>query len=115
MVSFSSIGNSTQVERSPGSSTPAGSRSFFQGGFPSWISSARAVGTLAAAAAIAPPEGGYPSIYRPRNPRASVLYQLMEARYEDVKACREERSRSGTGSGEASSMTSSPDTLTAAL
>jgi len=49
------------------------------------------VGTLAAAAAIAPPEGGYPSIYRPRNPRASVLYQLMEAHYEDVKACREER------------------------
>ena len=69
----------------------AGSRSFFQGGFPSWISSARAVGTPTAAPAITPSEGGYPSIYRPRNPRASVLYQLMEAHFEDVKACWEER------------------------
>ena len=44
-----------------------------------------------AAPAINPSEGGYPSIYRPRNPRASVLYQLMETHFEDVKACWEER------------------------
>ena len=37
------------------------------------------MGTLAAAPAIIPSEGGYPSIYRSRNPRASVLYQLIEA------------------------------------
>lgn len=43
------------------------------------------------APAIAPPEGSYPSIYRPRNPRARVLYRLMEAHYEDAKACWEDR------------------------
>jgi len=49
------------------------------------------VGTLAAAPDIAPSKGGHPSIYRPRNPRESVLYQLMEAHYEDVKAAWENR------------------------
>jgi len=41
--------------------------------------------------AIAPPEGGYPSIYRPRNPRASSLYQLFDSLYETVKGLWEER------------------------
>ena len=36
------------------------------------------MGTLAAAPAITPPEGGYPSIYRHRNPRATLLYQLVD-------------------------------------
>ena len=49
------------------------------------------MGTLAAAPDIAPSKGGHPSIYRPRNPRESALYQLMEAHYEDVKAAWENR------------------------
>ena len=32
-----------------------------------------------------------PPLYRPRNARASLLYQLLEAYYEDVKAVWEER------------------------
>jgi ribosomal protein S27E len=31
------------------------------------------------------------SLYRPRNPRKTALYQLMEAHYEDVKASWEDR------------------------
>ena len=32
-----------------------------------------------------------PALYRPRNARATALYQLLEACYEDVKAIWEER------------------------
>ena len=32
-----------------------------------------------------------PALYRPRNARATALYQLLEAYYEDVKAIWEER------------------------
>ncbi len=32
-----------------------------------------------------------PALYRPRNARATTLYQLLEAYYEDVKAIWEER------------------------
>ncbi len=32
-----------------------------------------------------------PALYRPRNARATDLYQLLEAYYEDVKAIWEER------------------------
>ena len=43
------------------------------------------------AAAIAPREGGYPSIYRARNPQCSYLYQLLETHFDDVKAQWEDR------------------------
>ncbi len=49
------------------------------------------MGAMAAAPALVPRPGGYPSLYRPRNARASPLYQLLEAYYEDVKAVWEER------------------------
>ncbi len=32
-----------------------------------------------------------PALYRPRNPRATAPYQLLEAYYEDVKSVWEER------------------------
>ena len=44
-----------------------------------------------------------PALYRPRNARATTLYQLLEAYYEDVKAIWEERFEKNTASGEASS------------
>jgi len=43
------------------------------------------VGSLAASPPLAS-EGGYPSLYRPRNVRATALYQLLESYYEQVKA-----------------------------
>ncbi len=47
---------------------------------------------LAASPALAPSQQGpAPPFYRPRNARASPLYQLMEAYYDDVKAVWEER------------------------
>ncbi len=49
------------------------------------------MGAMAATPALVPRPGGYPSLYRPRNARASPLYQLLEAYYEDVKAVWEER------------------------
>ena len=49
------------------------------------------MGVMAAHPALVPRPGGYPSLYRPRNARASPLYQLLEAYYEDVKAVWEER------------------------
>ena len=49
------------------------------------------MGAMAATPAPVPRPGGYPSLYRPRNARASPLYQLLEAYYEDVKAVWEER------------------------
>ena len=47
--------------------------------------------TLAAAPSLAPVEPGYPPIYRPRSPRTTVLFQLVEAHYEDVKSLWEDR------------------------
>ena len=44
-----------------------------------------------------------PPLYRPRNARASPLYQLLETYYEDVKAIWEERFEKNSVSGEASS------------
>jgi len=49
------------------------------------------VATLAAAPSLAPVEPGYPPIYRPRSPRTTVLFQLVEAHYEDVKSLWEDR------------------------
>ena len=44
------------------------------------------MGLAASSQPLAPP-----ALYRPRNPRATALYQLLEAYYEDVKAVWEER------------------------
>jgi len=41
--------------------------------------------------AAASPEKTTPLLYRPRRPRATTLYQLLEAYYDDVKAVWEER------------------------
>jgi len=49
------------------------------------------VGTFTATPAIVASERGYPSLYRPRNPRASPLFLLVEARYEELKALWEDR------------------------
>ena len=48
------------------------------------------MGTLAASLPF-PSEGGDPSLYRPRNVRATPLYQLLESYYEPVKALWEDR------------------------
>ena len=40
---------------------------------------------------LAPPKDNCPPVYRPRNPRASSLYQLFDSHYETVKAVWEER------------------------
>ncbi len=47
--------------------------------------------TVAATPARVPPTDDCPPIYRPRNPRASSLYQLFDSHYETVKAVWEER------------------------
>ena len=38
-----------------------------------------------------PPTGAYPAAYRPRNPRGTSLYQLLEAHFETLKGLWEER------------------------
>jgi len=48
------------------------------------------VGSAAASPTFAS-EGGYPSVYRPRNVRATALYQLLETNYEQVKTLWEDR------------------------
>ena len=48
------------------------------------------MGTVAASPPF-PSAGGNPSLYRPRNVRATLLYQLLESYYEDVKALWEDR------------------------
>ena len=48
------------------------------------------MGSLAASPPLAS-EGGYPSLYCPRNVRATALYQLLESYYEQVKALWEDR------------------------
>ncbi len=45
----------------------------------------------ATAATPALREGGDPPVYRPHNARASPLYQLLEAHFDDVKARWEDR------------------------
>ena len=47
--------------------------------------------TVAAIPLIVPPKDDCPPVYRPRNPRASSLYQLFDSHYETVKAVWEER------------------------
>ncbi len=47
--------------------------------------------TLGATPALVPPSDECPPIYRPRNPRASPLFQLFETHYETIKSVWEER------------------------
>ena len=47
--------------------------------------------TLGATPALIPPSDGCPPKYRPRNPRASPLFQLLETHYETVKSVWEVR------------------------
>ena len=47
--------------------------------------------TLGATPALVPPSDGCPPKYRPRNPRASPLFQLLETHCETVKSVWEER------------------------
>ena len=54
-----------------------------------WHGIRRRTGPLGLAASSQPLAP--PALYRPRNPRATALYQLLEAYYEDVKAVGEER------------------------
>jgi hypothetical protein len=49
------------------------------------------VGTVAATPASFPGTEFCPPLYRPRNPRATALFQLVEAHYDDVKARSEDR------------------------
>ncbi len=49
------------------------------------------MGAMAATPAFLPKADVYPPRYRPRNPRATSLYQLLESRYETVKGLWEER------------------------
>jgi len=45
----------------------------------------------AATPVFVPTSQGYPPLYRPRNPRATPLFRLVEAHYENVKALWEDR------------------------
>ena len=49
------------------------------------------MGAMAATPGVAPKQGGYPSAYGPRNPRATSLYQLLDKHYETVKGVWDER------------------------
>ena len=53
-------------------------------------SSSHPMGALAATAALGPRPEGCPPLYRPRNPRASSLYQLLDTHYDTLKAVWEE-------------------------
>ena len=55
------------------------------------------MGAVAATFALAPPQGDLPLLYRPRHPRATFLYQLLEAHYDDVKAQWEDRFQKAYG------------------
>jgi hypothetical protein len=46
---------------------------------------------MAAAPALFPQVEACPPLYRPRNPRATPLFQLVEQHYEDVKSLWEDR------------------------
>jgi hypothetical protein len=43
------------------------------------------MGSVAARASPRPPALACPAAYRPRNPRASFLYQLLETHFETLK------------------------------
>ena len=49
------------------------------------------MGAVAATPALIPEQGAYPAAYRPRNPRVTPLYQLVDNHYETVKGVWEER------------------------
>lgn len=49
------------------------------------------MGAMAATPALFPKADACPPLYRPRNPRASSLYQLFDSHYETVKAVWEDR------------------------
>ena len=49
------------------------------------------MGTLALPPAIAQRQGGYPSLYRPRNPERTAFYQLLEQHFDDYVYAYEER------------------------
>jgi hypothetical protein len=49
------------------------------------------MGSVAARAGPPPPALACPAAYRPRNPRASSLYQLLETHFETLKRLWEER------------------------
>jgi hypothetical protein len=49
-----------------------------------------------------------PALYRPRNVRATVLYQLLESHYEQVKALWEDRFEKKFGFWKFGSFFSSP-------
>ncbi len=49
------------------------------------------MGVLAATPALSPKADACPPRYRPRNPRLSSLYQLLESQYESVKSVWEDR------------------------
>ncbi len=53
--------------------------------------------THGATPALGPPSDGCPPMYRPRDPRASPLFQLFETHYETVKSVWEERFESQYG------------------
>ncbi len=46
---------------------------------------------MAATSALLLTADACPPLYRPRNPRATFLYQLLESHYETVKSIWEER------------------------
>jgi len=49
------------------------------------------MGSAAAPVGSLPQADACPTIYRPRNPRATALFQLVEAHYDHVKALWEDR------------------------
>jgi hypothetical protein len=49
------------------------------------------MGSAAAPVASLPQADACPTVYRPRNPRATALFQPVEAHYEDVKSLWEDR------------------------
>ncbi len=46
---------------------------------------------MAASPVLVPQRCEFPAVYRPRNPRSTPLFQLVEAHYENVKALWEDR------------------------
>jgi hypothetical protein len=49
------------------------------------------MGVIAASPAFLPGANVCPPLYRPRNPRATALYQLLDKHYQTVKGVWEER------------------------
>jgi hypothetical protein len=59
------------------------------------------MGAMAAAPASFPQAEDCPPLYRPRNPRAAPLYQLLETHFETLKRQWEERFERRYGFGQA--------------